>query len=96
MQLFSNYRTTPAGGLLNPCMSFSVQQAQYTVYLQWSRVSNLESSGSEAETLPLGYIAPNGAEGCQHMCRPRHLTVVENYEAHPKIALVCLQNGTLI
>ncbi|GBO20905.1 hypothetical protein AVEN_193696-1 [Araneus ventricosus] len=32
---------------------------------------------------------------CQLRCRPRHLTVVQNYEVRPKIALVFLQNGTL-
>ncbi|GBN64508.1 hypothetical protein AVEN_114426-1 [Araneus ventricosus] len=34
--------------------------------------------------------------GCQLRCRPRHLTEVQNYEVRPKIALVLLQNGTLI
>ncbi|GBL85469.1 hypothetical protein AVEN_34643-1 [Araneus ventricosus] len=34
--------------------------------------------------------------GCQLRFRPRHLTVVQNYEVHPKIALVLLQNLTLI
>ncbi|GBL84321.1 hypothetical protein AVEN_118687-1 [Araneus ventricosus] len=29
-------------------------------------------------------------------CRPRRLTAVQNYEIRPKIALVLLQNGTLI
>ncbi|GBM78439.1 hypothetical protein AVEN_96774-1 [Araneus ventricosus] len=29
-------------------------------------------------------------------CRPRHLTVVQNCEIRPKIALVLLQNETLI
>ncbi|GBM68770.1 hypothetical protein AVEN_97905-1 [Araneus ventricosus] len=34
--------------------------------------------------------------GCQLRCRPRHLTVVQNYLVRPKIALALLQNGTLI
>ncbi|GBM26288.1 hypothetical protein AVEN_66526-1 [Araneus ventricosus] len=34
--------------------------------------------------------------GCQTRCRPRQLTVVQNYEVRPKIALVLLQSGTLI
>ncbi|GBN97226.1 hypothetical protein AVEN_82096-1 [Araneus ventricosus] len=33
---------------------------------------------------------------CQTRRRPRRLTVVQNYEIRPKIALVLLQNGTLI
>ncbi|GBL74700.1 hypothetical protein AVEN_243582-1 [Araneus ventricosus] len=32
---------------------------------------------------------------CQLRCRPRHLTVVQNYDVRPKIALVLLQSGTL-
>ncbi|GBN85756.1 hypothetical protein AVEN_1627-1, partial [Araneus ventricosus] len=31
--------------------------------------------------------------GCQLRCR--HLTAVPNYEIHPKITVVLLQNGTL-
>ncbi|GBO24807.1 hypothetical protein AVEN_180117-1 [Araneus ventricosus] len=52
------------------------------------------------------YIVPPGSPrwcgvevwrgGCQLRCRPRHLTEVQNYEVRPKIALVLLQNGTLI
>ncbi|GBL83592.1 hypothetical protein AVEN_196420-1 [Araneus ventricosus] len=34
--------------------------------------------------------------GCKFRCRPRHLTVVQNYEVRSKIALVLLKNGTLI
>ncbi|GBN36750.1 hypothetical protein AVEN_29507-1 [Araneus ventricosus] len=34
--------------------------------------------------------------GCQLRCRPRHLSAFQNYEVRPKIALVLLQNGTLI
>ncbi|GBM03515.1 hypothetical protein AVEN_95408-1 [Araneus ventricosus] len=34
--------------------------------------------------------------GCQFSRRPRHLTLVQNYEVRLKIALVLLQNGTLI
>ncbi|GBN61817.1 hypothetical protein AVEN_137510-1 [Araneus ventricosus] len=32
----------------------------------------------------------------QLMCRPCHLTAVQNYEVSPKVALVLLQNGILI
>ncbi|GBN36102.1 hypothetical protein AVEN_152058-1 [Araneus ventricosus] len=32
--------------------------------------------------------------GCQLRYSPRQLTVVRNYESHPKIALILLQNGT--
>ncbi|GBL72346.1 hypothetical protein AVEN_115286-1 [Araneus ventricosus] len=32
----------------------------------------------------------------QPRCPPRHLTVVQNYEVRPKIALVLLQNGALM
>ncbi|GBO23556.1 hypothetical protein AVEN_188867-1 [Araneus ventricosus] len=34
--------------------------------------------------------------GCQLRRRPRHLTVVQNYEERPKIALVLPENRTLI
>ena len=34
--------------------------------------------------------------GCQLRCRPRHLTGVQNDDVRPKIAIVLLQNGTLI
>ncbi|GBO28066.1 hypothetical protein AVEN_37790-1, partial [Araneus ventricosus] len=33
---------------------------------------------------------------CELRCRPRHLTVVQNCDARPKITLVLLQNGTLM
>ncbi|GBL73026.1 hypothetical protein AVEN_128191-1 [Araneus ventricosus] len=33
---------------------FSADQASSAAYLQWNRVSSLEPSGFEAETLPLG------------------------------------------
>ncbi|GBL78350.1 hypothetical protein AVEN_42876-1 [Araneus ventricosus] len=35
-------------------------------------------------------------KGCQLRCSRRHLTVVQNYEVGPEIALLLLQNGTLI
>ncbi|GBM37045.1 hypothetical protein AVEN_31881-1 [Araneus ventricosus] len=35
-------------------------------------------------------------EGGQHGCCSSHLAVVQNYEVHPKVALVLLQNETLI
>ncbi|GBM23483.1 hypothetical protein AVEN_204657-1 [Araneus ventricosus] len=31
--------------------------------------------------------------GCQLRRRPRHLTMVQNYDARPKVALVLLQNA---
>ncbi|GBN18088.1 hypothetical protein AVEN_182766-1 [Araneus ventricosus] len=34
--------------------------------------------------------------GCQLRRRPRHMTEVQNYNVRLKIALVLLQNGTLI
>ncbi|GBN55075.1 hypothetical protein AVEN_55420-1 [Araneus ventricosus] len=34
--------------------------------------------------------------GCHVRCRPHHLTMVQNGEVRPKIALVLLQNRTLI
>ncbi|GBO06473.1 hypothetical protein AVEN_188220-1 [Araneus ventricosus] len=37
-----------------------------------------------------------GEGACQPRCRPRHRTVVQNYEVRPKIALVLLSNVTLI
>ncbi|GBM82901.1 hypothetical protein AVEN_230468-1 [Araneus ventricosus] len=47
----------------------------------------------EAKRLPVG-VAWKLGEGCQRRCR--HLTVVQNYEVRPKIALVLFKNGTLI
>ncbi|GBM33745.1 hypothetical protein AVEN_131648-1 [Araneus ventricosus] len=34
--------------------------------------------------------------GCQLRCRPRHLTAIQKYEVRLQIALVLVQNGTLI
>ncbi|GBL93699.1 hypothetical protein AVEN_166746-1 [Araneus ventricosus] len=34
--------------------------------------------------------------GCQLRRRPRHLTAAQNFDVRPRIALVLLQNGTLI
>ncbi|GBL87374.1 hypothetical protein AVEN_118327-1 [Araneus ventricosus] len=48
-----NFWTTPAGGRLTP-VRFKVHQATNTVDLQWNRVSSLEPSDTEAETLPQG------------------------------------------
>ncbi|GBL96376.1 hypothetical protein AVEN_43698-1 [Araneus ventricosus] len=48
-----------------------------------------------AKCRPVGVVRKFG-EGCQLRCRPRHLTEFENYKVSPKIALVFLQNGTLI
>ncbi|GBM47242.1 hypothetical protein AVEN_133537-1 [Araneus ventricosus] len=38
-----------------PYVGFNVQQAPYTTALQWNRVWNLDPSGTEADTLPLGH-----------------------------------------
>ncbi|GBN93151.1 hypothetical protein AVEN_198578-1 [Araneus ventricosus] len=37
-------------------VQFTVQQTQYMTDLHWNRVSYLEPSGPEAETLPLGHV----------------------------------------
>ncbi|GBM05231.1 hypothetical protein AVEN_157664-1 [Araneus ventricosus] len=51
-------------------------------------------SGMVSQTSSLWY----GGEAwrCQIRCRPRDLTMIQNDEARPKIALVLLQNGTLL
>ncbi|GBM48377.1 hypothetical protein AVEN_103562-1 [Araneus ventricosus] len=49
--LLSKISHHTSGRTIGPC----VQQAPVTADLQRNRVSNLESSGSEAETLPLGH-----------------------------------------
>ncbi|GBL78705.1 hypothetical protein AVEN_65267-1 [Araneus ventricosus] len=46
-----NSRTTPAGGHLAQT-DLACTRPAYTVVLRWNRVSNLEPSGLEAETLP--------------------------------------------
>ncbi|GBL87790.1 hypothetical protein AVEN_81384-1 [Araneus ventricosus] len=51
--LSPNIGTTPAGGNLTHYIRFNMQQATYTVNLQWKRVSSLEPSGLEVEVLPL-------------------------------------------
>ncbi|GBM41672.1 hypothetical protein AVEN_46944-1 [Araneus ventricosus] len=48
-----------------------------------------------AKRPPVG-VAWKFEGGCQLNCRPRHLTMVQNYEVSPKIALVLLQNGMLL
>ncbi|GBO09099.1 hypothetical protein AVEN_240814-1 [Araneus ventricosus] len=48
-----------------------------------------------AKCPPVG-VAWKFGEGCRLGSRPRRLTAVQNYEVHPKIALVLLQNGALI
>ncbi|GBM08284.1 hypothetical protein AVEN_101419-1 [Araneus ventricosus] len=48
------FRTTPAGGR-STYISFNEQQAQYTTDLQWNLDSNLEPSGTEVDTLPIGH-----------------------------------------
>ncbi|GBM69977.1 hypothetical protein AVEN_207361-1 [Araneus ventricosus] len=47
----------------------------------------------EAKRLPVG-VAWKLEEGCQRRCRP--LTMVQNYEVRPNIALVLFKNGSLI
>ncbi|GBO43179.1 hypothetical protein AVEN_171536-1 [Araneus ventricosus] len=46
--------------------------------------------------LPSFGVAWKFGEGFQLRCRSRHLTVVHNYEVHPKIARVLFRNGSLI
>ncbi|GBN32804.1 hypothetical protein AVEN_8348-1 [Araneus ventricosus] len=46
---------THGGGRLSACVCFDVQHAQYTLDLQWNRVSVLGSSVHEDETLPLDH-----------------------------------------
>ncbi|GBL72273.1 hypothetical protein AVEN_115235-1 [Araneus ventricosus] len=41
-----------------PLLTYDLQQAQYTMDLQWNRVSNLECSDPEAETLALDHSGP--------------------------------------
>ncbi|GBL75344.1 hypothetical protein AVEN_210154-1 [Araneus ventricosus] len=45
---------------------------------------------SRPNAIPLGW------RGSQFRCDPRHLTAVRNAEVRPKIALVLLQNWTLM
>ncbi|GBL77439.1 hypothetical protein AVEN_41835-1 [Araneus ventricosus] len=45
----------------------------------------------EAKCHPGGVVRELGLR-----CRPRHLTVDQNYDIRPKITVVLLQNGTLI
>ncbi|GBO21588.1 hypothetical protein AVEN_212397-1 [Araneus ventricosus] len=58
--------TRPTLGRLAPYVLFNVKQAQYTTDLQWNRVSNLESSVSKAENLPLGHRG--GSLSCAMLC----------------------------
>ncbi|GBM30650.1 hypothetical protein AVEN_203318-1 [Araneus ventricosus] len=50
----SNFRTM-AVETFSHYVIFSVQQATYTADLQWNCVQNLELSGADAKTLPLGH-----------------------------------------
>ncbi|GBM26991.1 hypothetical protein AVEN_47190-1 [Araneus ventricosus] len=61
-----NFRTTPTGGRLVPYLRFNVQKAKYTTDLQWNRVSNLETSGPQVETLPLGHRAASHVTSQSH------------------------------
>ncbi|GBM95964.1 hypothetical protein AVEN_146471-1 [Araneus ventricosus] len=45
-------------------LPMNVQQTQYTMDLQWNRVSNAESSGHDAKTLPLGHRGPKMYTSC--------------------------------
>ncbi|GBO37961.1 hypothetical protein AVEN_178563-1, partial [Araneus ventricosus] len=53
-----NFPTTPAGRRFTHMYDL-VQQAQYMTDLKWNLVSNLEPSGYEADTLPLGHCGLN-------------------------------------
>ncbi|GBO33428.1 hypothetical protein AVEN_121418-1, partial [Araneus ventricosus] len=57
----------------------SVQQAQYTMDLQWNRVSNLEPTGAKADTLKLGHRGSWKRER-RLVCSSRHPTKDQNYE----------------
>ncbi|GBL94406.1 hypothetical protein AVEN_7377-1 [Araneus ventricosus] len=46
-----NFLTATVGGRMTH-IRFNVHQPVYTKVLRWNRVSNLEPSGPEAETLP--------------------------------------------
>ncbi|GBN33563.1 hypothetical protein AVEN_218043-1 [Araneus ventricosus] len=50
-----NFRTKPVGGCLVPYLRFNVKQAHKHCGSPAESVSNLELSGPEAETLPLGH-----------------------------------------
>ncbi|GBL82686.1 hypothetical protein AVEN_263751-1 [Araneus ventricosus] len=50
----------------------------------------------ESNVLPLVWCGVSLERGFQLSCCPRHLTAVQKYEVCPKIALVSLQNATLI
>ncbi|GBL93984.1 hypothetical protein AVEN_76705-1 [Araneus ventricosus] len=49
----ANFLTTPLGGCLVTMYKLTCNRSIYTADIQWNRVSNLEQSGPEAETLPL-------------------------------------------
>ncbi|GBO23477.1 hypothetical protein AVEN_150936-1 [Araneus ventricosus] len=51
----------------------------------------LHAKSDEVAKRPPVCVVRKFGEGC----RPRHLTMVQNYEVRPKITLVLLQNGTL-
>ncbi|GBM06167.1 hypothetical protein AVEN_99512-1 [Araneus ventricosus] len=53
-------------------------------------------SCAEVKHPPVGVMSKLGKCGAKLRCRPRHLTAVQNYEVRSKIALVLLQNGSLI
>ncbi|GBM26986.1 hypothetical protein AVEN_47186-1 [Araneus ventricosus] len=51
---FPDFRSTPAGGRLPPMYDLTCNRPTYTADVQWNQVSNLELSGPEVETLPIG------------------------------------------
>ncbi|GBN48798.1 hypothetical protein AVEN_225723-1 [Araneus ventricosus] len=52
-----SFRTTPDGKCLPPPpYDLTCNRCTYTANLQWNWVSNLESSGAEAEALPLDHM----------------------------------------
>ncbi|GBN29803.1 hypothetical protein AVEN_33460-1, partial [Araneus ventricosus] len=53
----SNFCTTPEGGNL-ATTDLTCTRPAYTAVLQWNRVSNLEPSTPEVETLPPGHRGP--------------------------------------
>ncbi|GBL78247.1 hypothetical protein AVEN_42799-1 [Araneus ventricosus] len=65
-------------------------------YFSFSRTYSIISSSPRERLMGTELsISTHGVEAwrgeCQLMCRPRHLTTVQNYEFHPKIVLVSLQ-----
>ncbi|GBM01746.1 hypothetical protein AVEN_56144-1 [Araneus ventricosus] len=53
-----NFRITPTRGATTSELTYTSHK--YTEDLQWNRLSNLESSDPEDETIPLGHSAGGG------------------------------------